>query len=107
MSEEINPPPDPKGLKTPGQGVVWLLLAFVPSVVSIPVVGKNSSDFPLKSLLALTIVCCVCAGFGILRDTKNLAARIFFSVLLAGVFFVLNVFIVILIGCSGMGRIAP
>jgi len=106
MSDEIQPPPDPRETETPGVTIIWLLVAFVPSFLAIPRI-RNPSSFVGEWLWLLGGGCCVLSAFGVLRGVKSLGMRIFLGLLLAGFFFVLNIFIVILIGCSGMGRIAP
>ena len=108
MTEEINPPPppDPGETNSSGMTILWLLVAFVPSFVAIPLFN-NPSPLIGGWLFPLMGGCCVFAAFGVLRRMKDLIVRIVLGLLLAGLFFILNVFIVILIGCSGMGRIAP
>lgn len=100
-----NPPEEPKQTGNAGMSILWFLLGFFPSVVSIPFVGKNSSEFPIQGLLVLAIICCLFSGFGVARGVKNLAARVLLGLFLAGTFFVMNTFIVILVGCSKMGPI--
>lgn len=105
MMNEINPP-QPNKSDNSGMIFLWLVVAFVPSFVAIPLLNSFSPIVGL-GLWILTGSCCVSAGFGVVQRMRRLGDRIFFGLFLAGVFFVLNVFIVILIGCSGMGRIAP
>jgi hypothetical protein len=104
MNEESSP--DPQDPKTPGAAFLWLLLAFVPGVLALAL--PNSSLGAIGPLLFFFGAgCCLASGFGIADRMKNPAARILVGLLLSGAFFVLNVIIVILIGCSSMGRIAP
>ena len=105
---EQNQPEEPKkDAGDAGMKILWFLFAFVPSIVSIPFKGNNASGFPIQGLTALAIICCLFSGFGVSRGVKDMVSRAFLALFLAGLFFVLNVFIVILVGCSGMGRIAP
>jgi hypothetical protein len=104
MSDEINPKPELKD--NTGIIVLWLLFAFVPCFVAIPLMN-NPSPTVSGGLLILTVTCSLCSGIGVLRGVKNQAARILLGLVLAGVFFVLNVIVVVFIGCSNMGRVAP
>jgi hypothetical protein len=108
MNEQPNPTPDREKANNPGAAVLWLVFAFVPSLVAAPLInGKYASQFSGPGFMFLTAACCLCSGLGVLRGVKSLTVRIFLGLFLAGVFFALNVFIVILVGCSGTGRIAP
>jgi hypothetical protein len=99
-------PDKPKESNNAGRIILWLLFAFVPSMATIPLVYvKNVPAGTGNGLVALAIVCCLCSGIGVLRGVKSLTTRILLGALLAGVFFVLNAFIVILVGCSNMGPI--
>jgi len=105
MDEEPkqNQPDKPKESNNAGRIILWLLFAFVPSIVTIPfVAARNVPTGTGNGLVALAIVCCLCSGIGVLRGVKGPTTRILLGVLLAGVFFVLNAFIVILVGCSKM-----
>jgi len=108
MREESDllPPPDSGDPNSSGMTVLWLLAAFAPSFVAIPLIN-NLASFGGAWLFVLTGGCSLFAAFGVLRRMKAPVLRIVLGLLLAGLFFILNVFIVILIGCSGMGRIAP
>lgn len=109
MTEQINPPPQPDG--TGGSAfppMLWLFVAFVPSLVSIPLLrARNPPQWSLIALLFLAAACCLCSGLGLLARMKDQVVRIVLGLVLAGVFFVLNVLVVLFIGCSGLGRIAP
>ncbi len=97
------PGPGPGEPGHAGAVVLWPVFAFVPSFVAIPFVsGRNAPQFSGPGLLFLAAACCLCSGFGVLGGVKSQAARIVLGLFLAGVFFVLNVFIVILVGCSKM-----
>jgi hypothetical protein len=99
-------PPEPEKLDRTGAIVLWLVVAFVPSLVALSTFDSRSPTVS-GGVLILAVACCLCSGFGVLGRTKYPETRILFGLLLAGIFFVLNVFIVIFIGCTGMGRIAP
>ena len=85
---------------------LWLVVAFVPSVLALAL-WNNSSPGIGPIVLVPGIGCCLVSGFGITSGMKDSVVRMFAGLLLAGVFFLLNVIIVVLIGCSGMGRVAP
>jgi hypothetical protein len=108
MDEEPkqNQPNKPKASNNAGRIILWLLFAFVPSIVTIPLIyGKNVPTGTGNGLVTLAIICSLCSGFGVLRGVKSPTTRILLGVLLAGVFFVLNAFIVILVGCTTNGSI--
>lgn len=102
-----NAPPDGAG-GNPVSTVFWLFVAFIPTLVSLLLFEtKNPSQWSFRALLFLSAACCLCSGFGVLARMKDLVLRIALGLILAGVFFVLNLIVVLFIGCSGMGRIAP
>jgi hypothetical protein len=108
MSDELNQPEEPKSGKVTLPKSVWLLCAFIPSLLWIPIVGmKNPPDWALKPLWIVTIFCCLLAGVKILDGMKDRVNQFVFGFLLAVVFFLINAVIVIAVGCSGGGRIAP
>ena len=109
MSDEPNQPNQPNGEGRQFLLLVWLLCAFVPSLVGILSLEiKNAPQGLGILLLILNAGCSLCSGIGLLSGIKDQVLRVIFGVLLGGFFFVLNVFIVIFVGCSGMGgRIAP
>jgi ascorbate-specific PTS system EIIC-type component UlaA len=105
MNEEPNPPPEPENTN-PIPIMLWLLVAFLPSVVSIGLMRlKNTPSEMLTGLVILAGACCVSSAFGVLRGVKEVGLRVLLGLFLAGGFFVLNVIIVIFVGCSGMGNI--
>lgn len=85
-----------------GWGILWLMLAFVPSFLALLMGSALPGSGPI--LFWLGLVCCLVAGLGIVGEIKNIAVRILAGLFLAIVFFVLNVIIVVLIGCSTMGH---
>lgn len=106
MNNEL--PSEPEKPETPELAILWLVLAFIPSVIALAALkGTLSAIGPI--LLIIGVLCCLLGGLGVAGAFKesSSAVSIPIGLLLAGVFFVLNVIIVVLIGCSGMGRIAP
>jgi hypothetical protein len=104
MSEK--PSSQHKEQKARNLAAVWLILAFVPSVVALLLLPNPSLGVG-PALLILSGGCCWVSGFGIVAGVKDSVVRFFAGFILGGVFFLLNVIIVVLIGCSGTGRIAP
>ena len=105
MNEEPNPP------NNVGNGMhplLWLLVAFIPSIVALGCLGSKTVGSALVPvLLILDVGCSLAAGFGFVSGMKSLAGKVALGLFL-GVFFVLlNAAIVLFLGCSGMGRIAP
>ena len=88
--------------------LLWLPCAFIPSVAGIACLGAHSPpQWMFTALVILNGGCCLLAAFGLLGGIKELIARVFLGLFLAGFLFVLNCLIVLFVGCSGMGRIAP
>ena len=106
MSEEPNPNqnPEPDKLEAAGVTMLWLMLGFVPSLVGILTINQLPT-IPRSGLLAILVVCCLASAFGILRRTKDVIVRIFTSMFLAAALAVLNIIIVVFVGCSQMGHI--
>jgi hypothetical protein len=105
MNEEPSQSNRPGNQKNPA---IWLLCAFVPSLVAIPCWGLKSPVPALVPLLViLNIVCSLTAGIKLLGRTKAQDLRIALGFLLGVFFFVMNVVVVVFVGCSGMSRIAP
>ena len=57
--------------------------------------------------LGFNATCSLIAGIGLVGRERDLLVRIFFGSIMAAALFVFNAFVVIAVGCSGMGRIAP
>ena len=106
MNEEPNRPNETKEQLSP---VVWLVCAFIPSLMAIACLSmRNSPSWLGFWLVVANAGCSLAAGIGLLSGIKMQVVRIIIGMLLAGFFFVLNVFIVVFAGCSGMGgRFAP
>jgi len=109
MSEESSP--DPKKTSNAGLAVVWLIVAFVPSLIALPMAKpmvNGNPPIPLGLLLVMGAGCCFGSAFGILRKVERPEQRIFLAAFLGIGFFVLNVIIVVFIGCSSMlGGLGP
>ena len=109
MNEENNqlkPPPDEDTESV--RKAIWLLAAFVPSVVGIACLQiKNPGQGMLPLMLVADLICSVAASVGLVRGMKNGGAQFIIGFFLIPFFFVLNGLIVLFVGCSGMGRIAP
>jgi hypothetical protein len=108
MAQQTNPSPPDGSDKKAGLVFAWLIVAFVPSAISIALLGvKNVPQWSVTALLFIGAGCCLCSAFGMLSSVKDSVARAILGLLLAGGLFVLNVLVVVFVGCSNMGRIAP
>jgi hypothetical protein len=109
MSDEMLPPEKPNDETHFGSKMAWLVCAFIPCLVAILCFQiQNPPPSLFRFLLFLNSVCALCSGIGLLGGLKDKVVRVILGVFLGSVFFVLNVFIVLFVGCSGMGgRIAP
>ena len=109
MNEEDNPPNPPPG--TDAQiirKILWLLAAFLPSIIAITCLPMKNLGPGMFWFLAITnLVCSTAASAGLMAGIKGDGARFFWVLLLIPFFFILNIVIVVFVGCSGMGRISP
>lgn len=65
-------------------------------------------DDSLQPLIVyVSAACCLVAGYGLLRKTQTLLARLLLSLLLSVGFVMLNMFLTIGLGCINVGRQAP
>lgn len=114
---DSGPPPDgelpaPREPKSPGATVLWLFVAFVPSLIGLPMVkpmvnGKLPTSL-LVPLSLLAVACSLVSAFGLLRKVEPEGKRNLFAVFLAIGLFVLNILIVVFIGCSSaLGNLGP
>lgn len=84
---------------------MWLIVAFVPGAISVPLLGaRHLFEWSPIAVLIIAAACCLCSAFGMLGGVKEQAVRIILGLLLAGAFFVLNMIIVVFVGCT-TGRI--
>jgi hypothetical protein len=106
MSGETDSSGNPNPKNDPGLKFLWLFCAFIPSLAGIMLL---SHPFPWAMQFAffLNVVCSLAAGIGLLSGMEEKVSQIMLGIFLGGGFFFLNVVIVIFVGCSGMGRIAP
>jgi len=103
MNEEINPSQKPGGNGSSGLKILWLFLAFIPSLVTILGFETRTprEGFGMFALI-LGITCSLLAGIGLLNGMKDRVVRVVLGIALGGVFFLLNFIIVLFVGCSQM-----
>lgn len=101
---ETNPPPIPDGTNNrAGDVFMWLIVAFVPSAIAIPLLGvRNMPEWAGTGLLFFAGACCLCSAFGMLGGVKDQTSRIILGIFLAGALFAVNVVVVVFVGCSRM-----
>lgn len=88
--------------------MVWLCAAFFPSAIGIACLHfKNPFRWLFPLILTLNLIFSVAASIGLVRGMRSAASKFILGFFLILFFFVLNALIVLFIGCSGMGRIAP
>lgn len=104
--EEQTPPPSPDPDEASFRTFFLLCIAFLPSLVGM-VFLRAKTPWLLRELVGLNLVCGIVGSIGLVRRMKYGASRVIAAFLLALLFFILNAMIVLFIGCSGMGRIAP
>ena len=108
MNDQLEPPsehePIPPGDPTPKPPpkIVWLVVAFIPSLAALATLQKDSGPGTLQFLFALDVICSLVAGFGMMSGKPLKASRVVLAIFLTGFFFVVNVVISVLIGCSHM-----
>jgi hypothetical protein len=108
MSDDKIIPPTPG---EPNEGVpklMWLGVALAPTVIGLICFQARTAALPLFPLLViLDVVCSIAGSVGLVRGTRDAAARVFLGLFLTAFFFILNALIVLFIGCSGshMGRL--
>jgi hypothetical protein len=106
--EKSTPPPPPNDRDYTSFYVICLLVAFLPSLIGILCFNvKNPNEWSATVLVVLNLVCSVVAGVGLVRGIKDGGVKFTVGFFLIPFFFVLNAIIVIFVGCSGGGRIAP
>ena len=109
MNEDNNlPNPSLGNGSDPVRKIIWLFAAFFPGVAGIICLNiKNPGSWLFPALLILNLVFSVASSVGLVKGMKNEGSQFALGFFLTGFFFVLNAFIVLFVGCSGMGRIAP
>ena len=106
MSEDpSNPPPVPGGKAT--RKIMWVLVAFLPSLIGIIVVSAINAPSPgaLPFLIILDVVCSIAAAIGLVQGIESEATKFIVAFLLIPAFFLINAFIVVFIGCAIAMRI--
>jgi len=109
MNEEQQAsPPPPDENNAAAWKVMWMCAAFIPSVVGMACLQwKSKGQWPFLLVVSLDLICSLAGSIGIVRGMKNGALRMFLGFALSVFFFILNAVIVLFMGCSGTGRIAP
>jgi hypothetical protein len=106
--EEKMPRPPPNKGDESVRKVIWLFAAFFPSAIGIASLHlKNPGQLLFPVLVTLNLIFSVAASVGLVRGMKNGGFQFIIGFFLIPFFFVINALIVLFIGCSGMGRIAP
>jgi hypothetical protein len=106
MAEESPQPDNPNQKPSDPLRIFWFFCAFIPSVIGIACLRSNGGQM-MPLLLFLDLVCSFVSAGGIMRGTmKEKSVELLFAFFLGGFFFLLNIVIVVLAGCSQM-RIAP
>jgi len=114
MNDQPEPPPESEPIP-PGEPapqplpkIVWLFEAFIPSVLALGIMQSATVAPGLGiALLILTVICSLVAGIGLVGGMKTRVSQVILAIFLTGFFFIANMVIVVLIGCSHMGRISP
>jgi hypothetical protein len=109
MNDQPEPPPESEPIP-PGEPapqplpkIVWLFEAFIPSVLALGIMQSATVAPGLGiALLILTVVCSLVAAIGVVRGMESKAEQIVLAIFLTGVFFIANLVVVVLIGCSHM-----
>lgn len=100
MNEDPSMPPPVPGNKA-GQKIMWVCVAFLPSLIGIAVVSmKNTDNGAAAFLIIMNAVCSIAASVGLVRGMEMRWLQVLVAVVLVPAFFVVNGFIVIFIGCT-------
>jgi Na+/H+ antiporter NhaC len=103
---QSDPPPNYDG--SDSAKVMWLFAAFLPSVIGIACFNlKHPGQWMLPILVLINAIISVVAGTRLVKGMKDELVQGLLAAFLVIFFFVLNAFIVIFVGCTSMGRIAP
>jgi membrane-associated HD superfamily phosphohydrolase len=109
MNELENPnPPPPDKEDQAFRKLVNVVVALLPSAIGILCFQfKFASPNVLPVMVIVNAVLSAVGSAGLVRGMKNATSAVITGILLTGFFFGLNAIIVVFVGCSGMGRIAP
>jgi hypothetical protein len=104
---ETNPKP-PVEDKVIIEKMASLVVVFVPSILAIFLISfKYAPSWILPVLAILNLLCSAVGSVGLVRGLKHDSMKFLLVCVLVPFFFLLNVLIVIFIGCSGQGGFAP
>jgi hypothetical protein len=105
--EQKTPATPPKAGGSGGEKALWFCVGMIPSLMGIAImaIGLNSSASKVAILISIGLI--LAASIGMTRTTQGKVRRAFLMVFLAGFFFMINGIVVVFVGCSSMGRIAP
>ncbi len=95
----------PKPARSFAPGILFVVGAFLPAVAIQVFGGFSRTQSGIGGGLVLfMIACCLISGFGLMIRIRNLALRILLGLLLSIGFLVMNLVILLAIGCSGVMR---
>ena len=84
--------------------IIWLVFAFVPVAVTALCIKKEVDErWSLVVLVGLGIVCSAVSAVGLVRGMRNRIAQVIVGLLLILFFLVVNAYIAVFVGCSGIG----
>ena len=98
MNDEPDPMPQPPRGGGPPRWL-WLFCAFAPALVTISIIDSIGPGL-MPVLFGLNVCCSSAAGMGLVRGIQHNVAQLFLGLFLVAIFFVLNIVIVIYVGCS-------
>jgi hypothetical protein len=100
MNEDPSKPPPVPGNKA-AQKIMWVFVAFLPSLVGIILVSAtNTQPGVLPFLVILDAVCSIAATTGLVQGIKGEGTKFLVAFLLVPSFFFINALIVVFIGCA-------
>jgi hypothetical protein len=105
QEHNVEPPPyeEPKP-----RYALWWIVALSPTAFGLLCIGlRDNGRFLLMICPVLDVICSVVGGIGLACQAKTAASRFFAGLFMVPFFILLNAAIVLFIGCSGVGRIAP
>ena len=100
----MNHQPEPNNSKDKGGlAMLWVLVGLLPIPILFVATDSRAPHpgfFPAG--LVLCVLCNLAGGIGCLQSVKHPVARVFFGLLLSGVFFVLSCIVALFQACSHM-----
>ena len=104
---DTNPSPTPGEDKKILLKILFVFIAFLPSLAGVACLQLINQGHGLF-LFVLNLICSIVASLGLAQGIKSIGLQVFLNLFLIPAFFVMNVMIVVFVGCSGMGgRISP